>query len=110
MVGGAYRSLALRTYGKFSPSHVARILSCTRAPCELRWYSDSITYADNGKAAAKPLSAMPTPKGALPLLGHQLILRKHNDNISNMFDHFFGVLGPIYRLKLPAGAYHGTYD
>ena len=107
MFGVPFHPPALRTYGKFFPSNAARILSCTRG--ESRWYSESITYADNSKtAAAKPLSAMPTPKGALPLLGHQLIIRKHNDNISNMFDHFFGVLGPIYRLKLPAGAYRGT--
>jgi len=79
---------------------VAGTISCSRS----RWSSVSNHIdADNSKATVKPLSAMPCPNGALPLLGHQLLLRKHTKTISNLFDHYFGELGPIFRVKLPAG-------
>ena len=103
MLAGALNRFAPSTYGRLSPA-VAVTISCSRSG--LRWSSISNHVdADNCSAAAKPLSAMPYPNGALPLLGHQLLLRKHNKNISNLFDHYFGELGPIYRMKLPAGEY-----
>jgi len=46
---------------------------------------------------------MSSLEGALPLLGHQLLLRNHTKNISTLFNHYFGELGPVCGVKLPAG-------
>ena len=97
MLGGALsRFVLLRVapHGRLSPA-VAATISCSSI--------SNHAGTDNCRAAVKPLSAMPSPDGALPLLGHQPLLRKHSINLCNLFDHYFGELGPIYRIKLPAG-------
>ena len=49
----------------------------------------------------KPFSEMPTPSGAVPLLGHYFLIRS-DSNISELFFKLFQeVGGPIFRLNLP---------
>ena len=82
----------------------ARSWFVRRAPkllCGERWSSNRI--AVDGVTAAKPLSEMPTPRGALPFLGHQLLLREHRQKISQLYYDLSKQFGPIFKIKLPAG-------
>lgn len=69
--------------------------------CGERWSSNRI--AVDGATAAKSLSEMPTPRGALPFLGHHLLLREHREKISQLYYDLSKQFGPIFKLKLPAG-------
>ena len=59
----------------------------------------------NEMAELKPIDSIPSPKGALPFLGHSLlIMRKmRKQSFSEISEEFFKELGPLFRLKLPGG-------
>ena len=59
----------------------------------------------NGMAELKSIDSIPSPKGALPFLGHSLlIMRKmRKQSFSEILEQFFKELGPLIRLKLPGG-------
>ena len=67
----------------------------------LKWESSSALL--QGETVVKPLSAMPTPRGALPFLGHHLLLKQHKHKISQLYCDLSKQLGPIFKIKLPAG-------
>ena len=67
-----------------------------------KWLSTGVRrYTSNGGTAPRPFSEVPSPRGALPLLGHALRVRKKNafsSEIKKMFDE---TGSPILKLKIP---------
>lgn len=77
-------------------------------------YSPSITlqccnkvhdYTGYETAELKSIDSIPSPKGAVPFLGHSLLMMKRmqKQNFSEILEHFFKELGPLIRLKFPGG-------
>lgn len=52
---------------------------------------------------SKTLKDVPSPKGALPLLGHYLQIRGRQGNLSSLYESYFEELGPIFKVHLPGG-------
>lgn len=61
------------------------------------------TLAIATKSVPKPITSMPTPGGALPLIGHLRLIIKNRAHLPLMAHNLFDELGPIFQLKLPAG-------
>lgn len=53
----------------------------------------------------RPFSEVPTPKGAIPLLGHRLVMKKGmmNKTRSQCLQEWFEELGPIFKLHFTGG-------
>ena len=66
--------------------------------------SRSVNYvAESAASSSKSLTDIPTPKGALPILGHYLQIRGRKSNLSTLYEAYFKELGPIFRLQFPGG-------
>ena len=67
-----------------------------------KWLSTGVRrYTSNGGTAPRPFSEVPSPKGALPLLGHALRVRKKESFSSQVKKMFDETGSPILKLKLP---------
>ena len=62
-------------------------------------------YTGYETAELKSIDSIPSPKGAVPFLGHSLLMMKRmqKQNFSEILEHFFKELGPLIRLKFPGG-------
>ena len=57
---------------------------------------------DDALSKARPFSEVPSPRGAIPLLGHlPLLANKSGKERFELFGRLLKELGPIVRLKLP---------
>ncbi len=65
------------------------------------WQSVSSLRPYSADNAPKPFSEIPTPKGAVPLLGHSMRLMRPNSFSIEIKKMFNEVNGPIFRLKAP---------
>jgi cytochrome P450 len=52
---------------------------------------------------ARSLEEIPSPNGALPILGHYLQIRRRPGNLSSLYEKYFKELGPIFKVKIPGG-------
>ena len=62
-------------------------------------------YTGKKTAELKSIASIPSPKSAVPFLGHSLLMmrRMHDQNFSEILEQFFKELGPLIRLKFPGG-------
>lgn len=54
----------------------------------------------------RTLQNVPSPSGALPLLGHYLQIKQRQGNLSELYKKYFDELGPIFKVQLPGGLLH----
>ena len=75
---------------------------CLAAAPSLRYAASTATSAEEEhQLKSRPFSEMPTPDGAIPLLGHLPLLRKNSGKKRlELFQSLFKALGPVFKLKL----------
>lgn len=82
------------------------LLPVSRSPSiTLQCRANCKTSVTNEMVELKPVDSIPSPKGAVPFLGHSLLIMKRmqKQNFSEILDQFFKELGPLIRLKFPGG-------
>ena len=80
--------------------------SLSTAPAVLRGVTSNAATAlvaeDDALSNAQPFSEVPSPRGAIPLLGHlPLLVNKSGKERFELFGRLLKELGPIVRLKMP---------
>ena len=91
----------IRALALFPPRQLTTFRSLAAAP-SLRCAASTATPAEEEhQLKARPFSEMPTPDGAVPLLGHLPLLRRNSGKKRlELFQSLFKSLGPVFKLKL----------
>lgn len=89
---------------RFSWSHRLSLLRSLSTTPAVHVNSACPAKEQQSSSIARPFSEIPTPGGAVPLLGHLSLLRKFGsgDGIIKVSKMLYKEFGPIVRLKTPS--------